>query len=309
MAETTGPESIRSPRSLSTTATPTTSGLFGFAGYALLLYGLYSLVTVMLGGDGRQDTVWARMGQLLSLFPLLFLGPVLIFSSPEARLQPDNIWKAGVRWLLLILAIIYLLFIPVSLLNEFNTNQQESNRINRLETLLQKRRKEIMTAISGINNPTEFERVLKRYPEISNINIVSSETPEKIRANIDSDISLAIKQQMNQLFIQNQQRIRRLSATVRNLALGSLITGLSMLSLASRLIPWLGRSSQSFSYTARGIGRWLSVVFRWAVKPAQFLQVQLKVMRRDLLGLLPGSRPHRTQRRERPSSRKSRGRR
>jgi hypothetical protein len=309
MAETTGPESIRSPRSLSPAATPTASGLFGFAGYALLLYGLYSLVTVMLGGDGRQDTVWARMGQLLSLFPLLFLGSVLIFSSAEARLQPDNIWKAGVRWLVLILATIYLLFIPVSLLNEFNTNQQESNRITRLETLLQKRRKEIMSAITGINNPSEFEQVLKRYPEISNINIVASETPEKIRANIDSDISLAIKQQMNQLFLQNQQRIRRLSATVRNLALGSLITGLSMLSLASRLIPWLGRSSQSFSYTARGIGRWLSVVFRWAVKPAQFLQVQLKVMRRDLLGLLPGRRPNRTQRRVRPSSRKSRGRR
>jgi hypothetical protein len=283
--------------------------LFGFAGYALLLYGLYNLATVMLGGDGRQDTVWARMGQLLSLFPLLFLGPILIFSSPEARLQPDNIWRAGVRWLLLILAISYLLFIPVSLLNEFNTNQQESNRINRLETLLQKRRKEIMSSLGRINNASDFERVLKRYPEISNINIVASEAPEKIRANIDSDISLAINQQVNQLQLQNQQRVRRLSATVRNLALGSLITGLSMLSLASRLIPWLGRINQSFSYTARGIGRWLSVVFGWAVKPAQVLQVQLKIMRRDLLGLLPGRRPARQRGKGRPSSRKSRGRR
>jgi hypothetical protein len=310
MAETSGPGStIRQRRSSPTTAASIPGGLFGFAGYALLLYGLYNLATVMLGGDGRQDTVWARMGQLLSLFPLLFLGPILIFSSPEARLQPDNIWKAGVRWLLLILAISYLLFIPVSLLNEFNTNQQESNRISRLETLLQKRRKEIMASVSGINNPSEFERVLKRYPEISNINIVPSETPDKIRANIDSDISLAINQQMNQLQLQNQQRIRRLSATVRNLALGSLITGLSMLSLASRLIPWLGRINQSFSYTARGIARWLSVVFGWAVKPAQVLQVQLKIMRRDLLGLLPGRRPARQRGKGRPSSRKSRGRR
>jgi hypothetical protein len=166
-----------------------------------------------------------------------------------------------------------------------------------------------MSSVAGLNNASEFESVLKRYPEISNVNIIASESPEKIRANIDSDISLAINQQMNQLQLQNQQRIRRLSATVRNLALGSLITGLSMLSLASRLIPWLGRSSQSLSYTARGIGRWLAGVFGWAVKPAQVLQVQFKVMRRDLLGLLPGRRPNRTQRRMRPSSRKSRERR
>lgn len=310
MADTSGQETtIRQRSGSSTTAALTPGGLFGFAGYALLLYGLYNLATIMLGGDGRQDTVWARMGQLLSLFPLLFLGPILIFSSPEARLQPDNIWRAGVRWLLLILAISYLLFIPVSLLNEFNTNQQESNRISRLETLLQKRRKQIMSSIAGINNSSEFVRALKRYPEISNINIIASEAPGKIRSNIDNDISLAINQQINQLLAQNQQRIRRLSATVRNLALGSLITGLSMLSLASRLIPWLGHINQSLSYTTRGIGRWLSVVFGWALKPARVIQVQLAIMRRDLLDLLPGRRPSRQRGKGRSSSKRSRGRR
>jgi hypothetical protein len=283
--------------------------LFGFAGYALLLYGLYNLIAIMLGGDIRHETVWARIGQLLSLFPLLFLGPVLIFSSPAARLRPDNIWRAGVRWLLLILAISYLLLIPVSLVNEFNTNQQESNRIRRLETFLQKRRKEIMSSISGINNPSEFERVLKRYPEISNINIVASEAPDKIRSSIDSDISLAINQQVNQLLAENQQRIRRLSASVRNLAIGSLITGLSMLSLASRLIPWLGRSTQSLSNTSRGIGRGLLVTFGWALKPARLLQDQLQIIRRDLLGLLPGRRTARQRGRARRGSRKSRSRR
>jgi len=310
MAETSEPGStIRQRKSSPSTTAPIPGGLFGFAGYALLLYGLYNLATVMLGGDGRQDTIWARINQLLSLFPLLFLGPVLIFSSPEARLQPDNIWRTGVRWLLLILATSYLLFIPILLLNEFNTNQQEINRITRLETLLQKRKKEIMTSIAPISNPSDFERALKRYPEISNINIVPSQPPDKIRSNIESDISVAINQQMNQLQLQNQQRIRRLSATVRNLALGSLITGLSMLFLASRLIPWLARINQSVSYTARGVGRWLSFVFGWAVKPAQAVQVQLKIIRRDLLGLLPGRRPERPRGKGRASSGKSRRRR
>jgi len=306
MAENTGPEAIKVRKVSATSAAPLAGGLFGFAGYALLLYGLYSLVAVLLAGDGQQDAVWTRMVQILSFFPLLFLAPVLIFSAPEARLLPDSIWRSGVRWLVLMLSIVYLLFIPVALLNEFNTNQLESNKILRLNTLLQKRRKEIMVSLSGISNPADFERTLKQFPEVSNVNIVATESAERIRANIDRDISLAIDRQVSQLREQNQQRIRRLSASVRNICLGSLVTGLSMLSLASRLIPWLGRSSQILANTTGGIGRWLRTIVGWASRPALILQRQLQVMRRDLLGLFPGWQQKRQ--RGKKSSSRSRGR-
>jgi hypothetical protein len=284
---------------------PPAGGLFGFAGYALLLYGLYSLVTVMLGGEGKQDAVWARMVQILSLFPLLFLAPVLIFSAPEARLQAENIWRAGVKWLVLMLAILYFLFIPVALLNEFNINQLENNKIGRLNTMLQKRRKQIMTSLSTLSNPADFENTLKQFPEVSNIYIVAAEGADRIRANIDRDISVAIDRQVSLLRTQNQERIRVLSATVRNLCVGSLVTGLSMLSLASRLIPWLGRCGQILANTTSGFWKWLSGLFAWASKPALLLQRQLEIMRRDVLGLLPGWRPNR--KRQKRTTKRSKG--
>jgi hypothetical protein len=305
MAENTSPEAPRSRRTPSVATALPTGGLFGMAGYSLLLFGLYSLVTVMLGGEGRQDAVWGRMVQILSLFPLLFLAPILIFSTPEARLEADNIWRAAVKWLVLMLAIIYLLFIPVALLNEFNTNQLESNKINRLNTMLQKRRKQIMASLSSLSDPGDFETTLKQFPEVSNINIVAAEGASKIRASIDRDISLAIDRQVSLLRVQNQERIGRLSATVRNLCVGSLVTGFSMLALASRLIPWLGRSSQILANTTGGIGRWLMGFFAWASKPALILQQQLEIMRRDLLGLIPGWRP--TRKRHRRSRTRSKG--
>jgi len=275
------------------------------AGYGLLLFGLYSLVTVMLGGEGRQDAVWGRMVQILSLFPILFLAPILIFSTPEARLEEDNIWRAAVKWLVLVLAIVYFLFIPVALLNEFNSNQLESNKISRLNTMLQKRRKQIMTSLSSLSDPGDFEATLKQFPEVSNINIVAAEGAAKIRANIDRDISVAIDRQVTQLRTQNQERIGRLSATVRNLCVGSLVTGFSMLSLASRLIPWLGRSRQILANTTGGIVRWFMGFFAWASRPTLILQQQLEIMRRDLLGLIPGWQP--TRKRHRRSAKRSKG--
>lgn len=306
MAENLNPETTRIRRTTSAATALPAGWLFGFAGYALLLYGIYSLVAVTLGGEGRPEAVWARMAQILSLFPLLFLAPILIFSSPEARLKEDNIWRAGVKWLVLTFSIIYLLFIPVALVNEFNTNQLEVNKINRLNTMLQKRRKQIMTSLSGLNNTMDFERTLKRFPEISNINIIASEGPDKVRANIDRDISISIDRQITLLRAQNQERIKRLAATVRNLCVGSLVTGFSMLALAARLIPWLGRSWQILTNTTAGIMRWLIGLFAWASKPALILQRQLEIMRRDLLGLIPGWQPRRARRKR--SGKRSRGR-
>lgn len=307
MTENVGSETTRVRRSSTAAVAPSAGGLLEFAGYALLLYGLYSLIVVMLAGEGLEQAVWARMAQILSLFPVLFLAPVLIFSAPETRVKEDTIWRSGVRWLVMLLSITFLLQIPVALINEFNTNQRESNKITRLETMLQKRRKEITNSMGGISSAADFERVLKRYPEISNINIVASETADKIRANIDRDISVAINQQVNQLLSQNQQRVRRLSANVRNLCLGSLIAGLSMLSLASRIVPWLSRLSQAQANTARGFGKVLSRAFGWLARPVQLLQRQLRIMQRDLLGLLPGAR--RPRKRASSSSKRSRERR
>ncbi len=260
---------------------------------------------VLLGGSEGQNSILTRMSQILALFPLLFLAPVLIYSAPEARLKNDDVWRRGVRWLTLLLAILYLLFIPISFLGKFNTDQIESNKIRRLETVLQNRRKEVLSTLSSLNNTAQFKQALERFPEISNINIITTDPPAKVRADIDRDISRAIKQQLNQLQAEKQQLLGNLSLTVRNLSLGSLVSGLAMLTLASRLLPWLGRLSQAFSNTAQGMNRALLAFLGWASKPVVILEKQLQIIRRDVFRW----RPKPGRKRSRSSSSRSRSRR
>ena len=226
--------------------------LFQLAGQGLLAYCLYNIVAVLLLSGQGPEVVFARISQLVNLFPLVLLSGVLLFAN-AGRSTGGNLTQRFARWFVLGAAAMYLLFVPLIFLNEFHLYQQDTNQIQRLRTSLGKRKKEILSAVSEARTPAEFRTILERFPDISDIDIKDSETPAQIirgiTVGIDQGISAAVEPALSRL----QLRIGSFSNTVRITALGSLISGLSLFALSLRLHDWLAPAGTSMQRTWNGL--------------------------------------------------------
>jgi hypothetical protein len=224
--------------------------LLQLGGQALLAYSLYSVASVLLLSGEGPEVVFARISQLVNLFPLILLSGVLLFAGAGRSTGGNPLQKIG-RWFVLIAAVMYLLFVPLIFLNEFHLYQQDTNQIQRLRTTLGKRKKEILAAVAEARSAQEFRTILERFPEISDIDIKDSETPKQIldgiSIGIDQGISAAVEPALSRL----QQRIGTFSNTVRITALGSLVSGLSLFALALRLHSWLSPAGVAMQRTGQ----------------------------------------------------------
>ncbi|MFO0040151.1 MAG: hypothetical protein ACK522_14585 [Synechococcaceae cyanobacterium] len=232
-------------------------------GLGLLAYALYSLVRVVLSGDAGvgPEASLSRMSQLVSIYPVLLLGPLLLFIPQGARRQ-KGLWKGVSRWLVFLLAVMFLLFVPLAFLNQYQVTQADANQVQRFEALLQKRKQEILTAVRPLNSPEQFRSVLANFPEITQINIPANQTATLIRTGIIDGIDRGIKAEVDQLRARQRQRMLAITVNVRSVAAGSLIAGVTLFSLASWLLPWLNPAGQAIAHTLNGTGKGISTVTR-----------------------------------------------
>jgi hypothetical protein len=232
-------------------------------GLGLLAYALYSLVRIVLSGDAGvgPEASLSRMSQLVSLYPVLLLGPVLLFIPQGARRQ-KGLWKGVSRWLVFLLAVMFLLFVPLAFLNQYQVTQADANQVKRFEALLQKRKQEILTAVRPLNSPEQFRSALANFPEITQINIPANQTATLIRTGIIDGIDRGIKAEVDQLRARQRQRMLAITVNVRSVAAGSLIAGVTLVSLASWLLPWLNPAGQAIGHTINGAGKGIGVGVR-----------------------------------------------
>jgi hypothetical protein len=167
--------------------------------------------------------------------------------------------------------------VPLSFLNEFTILKTDANVVQRLETTLRNRRQEIMSSVAGLADADSFRRTLSRFPEISNVRITATESPTEVRKGIASGIDQGIRQQLHQLRAQQRSRRDAFRAAVRQTALGSLVCGITMLALASRLIPWLAPAGKSVGLTLTGIANGLLVLPRLLGRSLASLQQRLQL--------------------------------
>jgi hypothetical protein len=262
------PEASRDP--LSDTASPRNTRSFdginsqvlSLAGYSLLAFSLYNVLSALLIGgfaSGPEITL-NRITQLLSIYPLLLLGPVLIFAPQNAR-RLHSLWPDLVRWLVFLLALTYLLLVPVALINQFSLVQRDANQVKRLEATLDRRKQEILEAVAGLESPESFRGALSRFPEVTSITIAPGESTTEIRSGISAGIDQSIKAEVDRLKQVQALRQQQARDTGRSLAAGSLIAGVSLLGLASILLPWLeplGKSlTQTLSGFAKALQKWM----------------------------------------------------
>lgn len=232
-------------------------------GLGLLAYALYSLLRIVLSGDSGvgPEASLARMSQLVSLYPVLLLGPLLLFVPQGARRQ-KGFWKGVSRWLVFLLAVMFLLFVPLAFLNQYQVTQADANQVQRFEALLQKRKQEILTAVRPLTAADQFRTVLARFPEVTQVNIPPGQAAGEIRQGIADGINRGIKAEVDQLRARQRQRMLVITTNVRSVAAGSLIAGLTLFTLASWLLPWLQPAGQALAHTVKGMGKGSGTVMR-----------------------------------------------
>lgn len=236
--------------------------ILALAGYGLIVYGLYNIVITLLSGSGGVDVVVNRISQLVALFPVLFLGPALLYAAQPGARRASALRYVIVRWMVLVLALSYLAFIPLSIFTQYNYDRTTENVVRRLETSLQKRRAEILKSVAGASTPDQFRSALSQFPEVSAVNINPAESPAQVRDGIAKGINQGIRSQIEQSKRERANRVQFLAALVRTAALGSFVSGLSMMALALRIIPWLEPIGLSVAQTATGLFQGVQRLFR-----------------------------------------------
>ncbi|MFN9620147.1 MAG: hypothetical protein ACK55X_10590 [Synechococcaceae cyanobacterium] len=231
------------------------SDLLNLGGLGLLAYALYSVVRIVLSGEAGvgPEASLTRMSQLVALYPVLLLGPILLF-IPQGSRRKKGFWKGICRWLVFLMAMMFLLFVPLSILNQYQVVQADANQMERFQALLRKRKQEIVTAVSTLQSPQQFRQTLSSFPEITEVNIADSQAPNEIRRGIVEGIDRGIKAEVEQLKARQQQRLATIRINVRSVALGSVIAGVTFFSFASWLLPWLNPAGKAVSNTIGGIG-------------------------------------------------------
>jgi hypothetical protein len=235
------------------------SDLLNLGGLGLLAYAIYSVVRIVLSGEAGvgPEASLSRMSQLVALYPVLLLGPILLF-IPQGSRRKKGFWKGICRWLVFLMAMMFLLFVPLSILNQYQVVQADANQMDRFEALLRKRKQEIVTAVSTLQSPQQFRQTLRSFPEITEINIADTQAPNEIRRGIVEGIDRGIKAEVEQLKARQDQRLTAIRVNVRSVAAGSLIAGVTLFSFASWLLPWLNPAGKAVSNTVGGIGTAIS---------------------------------------------------
>lgn len=209
-------------------------------GYGLLAYGLLNIIRIVFFPEvgAGPDGALVRMAQLASLYPVLLLGPVLLF-APQGALKEKGLWRALSRWLVLLLALIFLLFIPLSLYHRVIIIQRDANQVNRFQELLQKRKQEILDSVKTLKSIPEFGDALANFPEVRRVVIRPDQSLDSMREALRVGLDRGIANESTRLKTGLQKRRSAINASVRDVISVSSMAGLSLLVLATYLLPGL----------------------------------------------------------------------
>lgn len=210
-------------------------------GASLLAYSLYSLFFLITSNPSREPlNVIDKIVGFIGLFPPLLLGFTLIFFSfPPQSIIGEALWRKLLRQLVALLAVAYLLCVPLATVQEISQVRIEASNLARTNDLLQGRKQAVMTAIAGLKTREEFVATLSQFPEIRSIRIKPGDEPADTIRGVEMAIDKALLNQDQALRAELQQRLSLLQIRGRLTSVGSLVAGLSFLALGVLVVPWI----------------------------------------------------------------------
>jgi len=261
------PSLVRNPRGIE-------PSVVELGGYGLLAYSLFNLARSLaankLGAD--PEVSLAVMSQLVSLSPIFLLGPVLIF-APQGAIQAKGLGQQLARLLVVLFALLFVLFIPLSFFQRFTLTEKNTIQIQQLETTLQTRKLQILAAVQNARGPAEFQQRLSGFPEIRQPNAIPLlQSPAFIRQQIGAALDTAINTEIDRLKKRQQQRLAGITKVVFSVSIGSLITSGTLFIFATYLYPSLKLNRDFLARSRKDVGKAVSAL---ASQLKKFYRAQL----------------------------------
>ncbi|MBD2300409.1 hypothetical protein H6G80_27655 [Nostoc sp. FACHB-87] len=190
-------------------------------GYGLLLLALFDIVETLVP-PSFMNPVWEfqAFGVLVERIPVTLIGLALVFFGElHARAKWEFFTVRLLSWLSLLLAIIFILLIPVGVSNTVRLSKQSYNQINNLSQQQITQAEQVEQQLSQAK-PEQIESFLK-----SQGRSVDASNPQELKTKVLSEVSQAkerikLQAQANQ----STQRLNLLKNSVK-WNLGALVAG------------------------------------------------------------------------------------
>lgn len=200
--------------------------LLRIAGYGLLLLSLFDYINIFTP-PRFTNPIWEFqiMGELVEKMPVPLIGFAFVFyGKDDYRKDVEEIILKILSWLALLLAIIFIIIIPLGINNTLRINKlnnfQINNQLSQGLTQLQQVNDKLSNATSDadINNALTNFNFQGRLPETKN--------PQEIKSRVISDITKAKQQLQTEAEINRKNQRFNLLKNSLKWNLGALISGI-----------------------------------------------------------------------------------
>lgn len=195
--------------------------LLRILGYALLVLALFDIVEMFIPPN-FMNPVWEfqTLGALVERVPVPLIGLVLVFFG---ELYSRTKWEFPIlkliSWLTLLFAVLFILLIPLGIVNTVRLSSQSSTQINTISTQQVSQAEQVEKQLNQAT-PEQINNIIKSQGRSSD-----GKNPQELKSQLLSEVSQAKKKIKSQAELtQSLQGLKLLKTSVK-WNLGALVSG------------------------------------------------------------------------------------
>lgn len=214
--------------------------LLVIAGGMLIASSLLSIGLALYGERSVQpEALLQKLFTFVSQFPTLLLGFSLLFFGRE-RLADRSGWNWSLLRLgPLVLLLLYLAAIPTAGVLLQGLKDRLDTRLQNVLQAGRTRGGQIEGELAKLDSSAAMLAALRTYPEISNIDLPATATPDQVRSEVSSAIRKGIEAQKTQGRQEINGVIKAQGTLVRGIMLNAGLAAVGFLLVSARLLPWV----------------------------------------------------------------------
>jgi hypothetical protein len=201
--------------------------IFRMLGYGLLLLALFDIIEMFIPPNFMNPSwEFQTFGAMVERVPVPLIGLVMVFYGElHSRAKWELLTLKFLSWLTLLVAIVFLLLIPLAIGNTVRLSKQSSAQITTLSQQQISQAEQVEKQLSQAT-PEQVENFLKSQGRSSD-----SKNPQELKGQILSGVSKAKEQIKTQAKVtESSQRLNLLKSSVK-WNLGALVSAALFISL------------------------------------------------------------------------------
>ncbi|MEL7245203.1 MAG: HpsJ family protein [Cyanobacteria bacterium J06573_2] len=207
--------------------------IFRVVGYCLLILSLFDVIELFIPPN-FMNPVWEfrTMGMLVERTPIPLFGFMLVFAGGlDWRGKWESILVKIFSWLTLLIGILYLLLVPIGVMNTIRLNNNNVAQINNIYNQKLSRAEQIEQGVTKATSE-QISNTLKRQGKP-----IEGKNPEEVKNQVLSELTQAKQRLKNQADNNKSSRRMALLKNAVKWILGALIGGVFFITVW-RLSGW-----------------------------------------------------------------------